>query len=137
MANNKKYISLNRLSNFLDNLKETFALLSHKHTVSDLTDYKVDTSLSSTSTNPVQNKVLDEEFNAVSDALGALELAVDGKSDSAHNHDDRYYTETEIDQKISEKANLTHIHPYGVCSSSATYTTKTVTVDNFSLVEGV
>lgn len=136
MANNKKYISLNRLSDFLDNLKETFALLSHKHTVSDLTDYKVDTSLSSTSTNPVQNKVLDEEFNAVSDAIGALELAVDSKSDSAHNHDDRYYTETEIDQKISEKANLTHIHPYGVCSSSATYTTKTVTVDNFSLVEG-
>lgn len=137
MANNKKYISLNRLSNFLDNLKETFALLSHKHTVSDLTDYKVDTSLSSTSTNPVQNKVLDEEFNAVSDALGALELAVDGKSDSAHNHDDRYYTETEIDQKISGKANTIHIHPYGVCSSSATYTTKTVTVGNFSLVEGV
>lgn len=138
MANDsKKYISLARLSDFLDNLNNKFASLIHKHSVSDLTDYAVDTTLSSTSANPVQNKVIDAEFEAVSDALGALELAVDGKSDAAHNHDERYYTETETDQKLSEKAELLHIHPYGVCSSSATYTTKTVTVDNFSLVEGV
>ena len=138
MANNsKKYVSLTRLSTFLDNLSSKFASLSHKHTMADLTDYKVDTSLSSTSTNPVQNKVLDAEFDAISDALGALELAIDGKSDSTHNHDEKYYTETEIDQKLSVKADLTHIHPYGVCSSSATYITKSVTVDNFELTEGV
>lgn len=88
--NNKKYISLNRLSNFLDNLKNTFALLSHKHTVSDLTDYKVDTALSSTSTNPVQNKVLNDEFNAIATAMNALEAAIDTKSDSGHNHDSDY-----------------------------------------------
>lgn len=38
---------------------------------------------------------------------------------------------------LGNKSDIIHIHPYGVCSSSATYTTKTVTVDNFSLVEGV
>lgn len=42
-----------------------------------------------------------------------------------------------VQAQLDGKANTIHIHPYGVCSSSATYTTKTVTVDNFSLVEGV
>lgn len=149
MANNKKYISLNRLSNFLDNLKNTFAAISHKHKISDLTDYKVDSQLSSTSTNPVQNKVLDAEFEAIGTAFDALELAIDGKADeshthtidnvtnlqsslnakvptsrtvngkalsanislsasdvgaapSSHNHDDRYYTEDEIDEKFED-----------------------------------
>ena len=110
MANNKKYISLNRLSNFLDNLKNTFALLSHKHTISDITDYKVDTALSSTSTNPVQNKVLDAEFDAIATAMNALDAAIDDKAASSHTHDDRYYTESEIDTKLASKANSSHNH---------------------------
>ena len=65
MATNK-YITPRRLSNFLDKLKDTFALLTHKHTLSDITDYKVDSSLSSSSTNPVQNKVVNAEFEAIS-----------------------------------------------------------------------
>ena len=106
MANNKKYISLNRLSDFLDNLKNTFAALSHKHKLSDITDYKVDTALSSTSTNPVQNKVLDAEFNAISNAMGALELVIDTKADSTHNHNDIYYTQTQIDAALSQKSQV-------------------------------
>lgn len=97
MSNNKKYISLARLSNFLDNIKEKYSQIGHKHTISDLTDYVVDTELSSTSTNPVQNKVLDSEFDAVSNAMNALEFAIDGKADAAHNHNDIYYTKLEID----------------------------------------
>lgn len=109
MANNsKKYVSLTRLSDFLDKLSNKFAALTHKHTISDITDYKVDTALSSTSTNPVQNKVLDAEFEAISTAMNALDLAIDGKADASHNHDDRYYTETEVDSKLSGKANTSH-----------------------------
>lgn len=93
----KKYISLSKLQTFLDNLKATFATLTHSHSLGDLTDYAVDTELSSTSANPVQNKVIDAEFDAVGDAMGALELAIDGKADASHNHDDSYYTKTEID----------------------------------------
>lgn len=110
---NKKYVSLSKLQTFLDNLKDTFALLSHKHTMSDITDYKaitVDSALSSTSTNPVQNKVIDAEFDAISTAMGALDLAIDGKSDSGHTHDDRYYTESEIDAKLASKSDSTHNH---------------------------
>lgn len=73
----KKYLSLSKLSLFLDNLKNTFAPLSHKHTLDDVTNYKIDTQLSSTSTNPVQNKVVDAEFEAVSAAMNALEAAID------------------------------------------------------------
>ena len=99
-----KYISLSKLSAFLDNLKNTFAPLSHKHSISDVTDYTVDSALSPTSTNPVQNKVIDEEFEAVANAMNALDLAIDGKADSDHTHDDRYYTETEVNTKLSELA---------------------------------
>ena len=106
----KKYVSLSKLSTFLDNLKNIFASVSHKHTMSDITDYTVDSALSSTSTNPVQNKVLDAEFDAISDALGALDLAIDNKADTNHNHNDLYYTESEIDSKLDTKANATHNH---------------------------
>ncbi len=40
---------------------------------------------------------------AITDALG-------GKSDSNHNHDGRYYTETEIDTKLDGKAKSKHNH---------------------------
>lgn len=69
----KKYVSLAKLSTFLDNLKNTFALKSHTHTV--------DSALSDTSENPVQNKVINEEFDAISEGMGALELAIDSLSD--------------------------------------------------------
>lgn len=97
----KKYASLASLQTFLENLREIFSPLVHTHKISDLTDYTVDSELSSTSTNPVQNSAIDAEFNAISDAMGALELAVDGKANATHNHDDLYYTEDEIDTKLS------------------------------------
>lgn len=92
----KKYVSLSKLSTFLENLKSTFASLSHKHTISDISDYTVDTTLSSTSTNPVQNKVIDAEFDAMVEAMGALETAIDGKADASHTHD--AITNAEIDE---------------------------------------
>ncbi len=49
----------------------------------------VDSSLSSTSVNPVQNKV--------------VYSALLGKASSSHTHDSRYYTESEMDTKLSEK----------------------------------
>ena len=82
----KKYVSLSKLESFLNNLRNTFATLSHKHTISDITDYVIDSDLSSTSTNPVQNKVIDSEFEAVSVAMNVLEQSIDGKADSDHTH---------------------------------------------------
>lgn len=89
-TNQNKYVSPSRLSLFLENLKDIFSPLVHKHTISDLTDYVVDSELSSTSSNPVANSVLNTEFDAVGNAMGALELAIDGKADSNHNHNNAY-----------------------------------------------
>lgn len=92
----KKYVSLSKLSDFLDNLKNVFAYKIHTHTVSDISDYVVDSQLSSTSSNPVENKVIDAEFNAISDAMGALEVAIDTYHEELNN----YYTKSEIDAMV-------------------------------------
>lgn len=56
----------------------------------------IDAELSTTSTNPVQNKV--------------IKSALDSKSNTGHTHDDRYYTESEINTKLNAKANSSHTH---------------------------
>ena len=77
----KKYISLERLTDYDALIKaEIDERIDENKTV-------VDSSLSSTSTNPVQNKVIDAEFEAISEALNVYEKALDD-----HNHDDDYDT---------------------------------------------
>lgn len=97
----KKYVSLSKLNVFLDNLRNKFAAKTHEHTVSEIKDYKVDTELSSTSTNPVENKRLNEEFEAIGDAIGALELVLD-----EHDHSDSYYTKVELDTTLAQKSQV-------------------------------
>ena len=104
----KKYVSPSKLSVFLDNLKNIFAPLSHKHTTSDITDYVVDSSLSSTSTNPIQNKVINAEFDAVSEAMGALEAAIDEKLDTS-TASSTYETKEDATTKLNEAKSYTDI----------------------------
>lgn len=61
----------------------------------------------------VQNNLTsDSTTDSLSAAQGkALKALVDGKAPSGHTHDDRYYTESEIDTKLSGKAD-NHSHPY-------------------------
>lgn len=77
----KKYVSLSKLSIFLNKLRDTFAAISHSHTVSDISDFTVDDTLSSESTNPVQNKVLNAEFDAISESFTVLEATIDKMAD--------------------------------------------------------
>lgn len=89
----KKYVSLSKLSTFLDNLKTTFAALGHKHTINDLTDYTVDTELSSTSTNPVANntvKTAIDEVKTYADEHDALMFEV------TYNSDDKTYSLVDV-----------------------------------------
>ena len=133
----KKYVSLSKLSSFLDNLRNTFAAKTHKHTVSDLTDYTpitIDTALSSTSNNPVANSVLNEEFDAIATSMNILDAAIDDKADAEHTHDDRYYTETEVDTAIANSKNTW----YSTCPTAANTAEKVVTTasGNFELKTG-
>lgn len=78
----------------------------------------VDSSLSSSSTNPVQNKVVNSALNGKANSshshsisnITNLQSALDSKSDNGHTHDDRYYTETEMNTKLNGKANSSHTH---------------------------
>lgn len=93
MATQKKYVTLSKLSTFLDNLRNTFATREHNHNSIYYTESEID------------SKIAD------------LNTAIDGKAASSHIHDERYYTETEIDAKvdtlnstISGKADVSHTH---------------------------
>lgn len=78
----------------------------------------VDSSLSSSSTNPVQNKIVTNALNGKANSshshsisnITNLQSALDGKSGTGHTHDDRYYTESEINTKLNGKANSSHTH---------------------------
>ena len=59
----KEYLDLSGVSRFLYNIKNLFANISHTHTKSEITDLIIDSSLSSSSTNPVQNKVINSALS--------------------------------------------------------------------------
>lgn len=66
----KKYISLSKLEIFLKGLKGIFAPIKHTHKTEDITDYKVDSVISSTSTNPISSKaVYDSQKSAMDSTL--------------------------------------------------------------------
>lgn len=70
---------------------------------------EVDTELSSTSTNPVQNKAINEEFEVVSQSFAILESAIDDKADASHTHEIEDITDLQttidtINEEISDKA---------------------------------
>lgn len=78
----------------------------------------VGSALSSSSTNPVQNKVVNSALDSKANSshnhsisnITNLQSTLNSKSDTRHTHDDRYYTETEMDSKLDNKANSTHAH---------------------------
>ena len=47
-----------------------------------------------------------------------LKGLLDGKAASSHTHDDRYYTESEMNTKLNGKANSSHTHNYAGSSSA-------------------
>ena len=95
----------------------------------------VDSSLSSSSTNPVQNKVVNSALNGKANSshshsisnITNLQSALDSKSETGHTHDDRYYTETEMNTKLNGKANSSHTH---TASQISDLTVSTLTLAN-------
>ena len=76
----KKYVNLNNLATFLSNLRGVFAALTHTHNLSDIADYVVDSELSPTSTNPLQNKAVSEIINNCETRSDASSKLTEAKS---------------------------------------------------------
>lgn len=124
------------LTYFVGKLKGMFAPKSHTHTKSQITDFPKSmpanggnsTTVNGHSVNsdvPAGAKFTDTDTwrgvqnNLTSDATDqslsaaqgkVLKGLVDGKAASGHTHDDRYYTESEINSKLGGKANTNHSH---------------------------
>lgn len=95
-----------------------FLSAEDKTKLNNLQQITVDSTINGTSTNPVQNKVINTALTGKSDTnhthsitnITNLQSKLDGKANSVHTHDDRYYTETEIEKKLNGKANSSHTH---------------------------
>lgn len=73
-----------------------------------------------------------DRFVAIVESIFKL---VSNKADIDHNHDDRYYTESEIDEKLAE-IDIPLTPMYGYCETAAETVAKTVTIQDFTLVTG-
>lgn len=70
----------------------------------------VDSSLSSTSVNPVQSKIINSALNEKANVshthsigdISNLQSALDGKANTSHTHSDIYYTKNEIDTRLGD-----------------------------------
>lgn len=73
----------------------------------------------------IQNNLTsDSTTDSLSAAQGkALKALIDGKAPSGHTHDDRYYTESEINTKLAGKADSGHIHLQGTESGKVDWNT--------------
>lgn len=95
-----------------------FLSAEDKTKLNNLEQITVDSSINATSTNPVQNKVINTALTGKANTnhthsisnITNLQSALEGKSDNGHTHDDRYYTETEMNAKLNGKANSSHTH---------------------------
>lgn len=129
----KTYIKT-EIDNFLNGKSDT----NHTHTIASTTtpgflsaedktklnnlkQITVDSTINATSTNPVQNKVINTALTGKANTnhthnitnITNLQSQLNGKANSVHTHDDRYYTETEMNTKLNSKANSSHTHSIG------------------------
>ena len=108
-AHDDKYYTETEINTKVDEINQAIsgkANSGHTHTSADvtkMTSYSKASAVSAISTSDTLNQ-----------AIGKLEKALDGKQASgsyaaaSHNHNDTYYTESEIDTKLAGKANSSH-----------------------------
>lgn len=95
----KKYLDYTQLQTFLAKLRNAFSASGHKHTKADITDFP--TTLKNPSSLTVKTNGTIKATYDGSTAL-SVDITADnvGAASVGHTHDDRYYTETEINTKI-------------------------------------
>lgn len=119
----KKYLSLERLTEYDALIKERIdsgdesTLLSAKEYADGAANLVKSDLLNGAGEAYDTLKELGDLISENVTAIDALGVIASGKADATHDHDDRYYTETEIDSKIEEingvidgKADSVHDH---------------------------
>lgn len=96
-----KILDLLGLTELVDLCKQTFAKIIHTHKLEDITDYTVDSALSATSTNPVQNKTVNQALVAFSNDIDNIETSLVAHKDDIDNPH-------QILEKIIENSDLTN-----------------------------
>jgi hypothetical protein len=131
--------------NKIKNAPATYAPSAHTHPISEVTNLQT----------ALDGKAASVHSHAIGDVTG-LQTALDGKSDTGHTHafadltakpttvagygitdasltghvhDDRYYTETEMDTKLSGKSDTSHTHTF------ASLTSKPTTISGYGITD--
>jgi len=103
-----KILDLLGLEEFFDNLKNFFSKIGHKHKIADLEDYTVDSSFSATSTNPVQNKVINEVLLAFANDVEKTETDISALNDEFDAH--KVDTNLHVDATKQSNWNTAYTH---------------------------
>ena len=82
------------------------------------------------STNTIAANISGNAATASSVAWGNVSGKPSSYTPSSHTHDDRYYTESEIDSKLSGKSNTNHTHNYAGSSSAGGSANSAVKLDS-------
>jgi hypothetical protein len=75
-------------------------------------------------------------YNDGSDNFNSIQTALNSKAASSHNHDSRYYTESEVDTKLNGKAASDHTHTMSFTAVSTASDYQIVPGDNFRITAG-
>lgn len=90
------------LANTAKTTADSKADATHNHSISDVTNLQGELQGKVSISRTINSKSLISDVTLSASDVGA--------APSSHNHDDRYYTETEIDTKLANKSDTTHNH---------------------------
>lgn len=91
-----------------DEADELYAAIDHNHDDRYYTESEVDSKLSAKA-DAIHTHTIGQVDN-LQETIDGLESDIAGKANATHTHDDRYFTETEITDKLAAKADTGHKH---------------------------
>ena len=113
-------------------------LIDNNKLVSDLNDLIVSQGTTINNLQAMVNAKADSTIvNTLSSQINNINTSLNNKVDSGHTHDDRYYTESEIDTKLNSKANSSDLESLKTTISSNTTNINTINSNISSLTNAV